>query len=309
MRHINKLILSVAAIASVTFSACSDGDEHLTPSPAMSNYFQPAADDNSREARIRRDFHDATGIYLLFNDTLAIYTDEFGMEKIETVDFNWVLNDHNSIEFSFDYITDDAEKEIAADYLKKYFYPYINVEGGTMKPYSFMLMKNLLKENNRGRIVPASYINNNRCFGVNASTWLEADDNEAKAFGRQLLRELIGTKVRYTDEALADFISIGETCYDEYYIYRVFPDWEFEQDIELIYEAGFLKYSADSWGDPTYDSFMSEPEDLASYLDALILENEADFYDKWSDYPKIIQKYEILKRVIEQLGINLNAVE
>ena len=35
-----------------------------------SDYFQPAADDNSEEAQLRRKFFADYGSYLLFNDTL-----------------------------------------------------------------------------------------------------------------------------------------------------------------------------------------------------------------------------------------------
>ena len=74
----------------------------------------------------------------------------------------------------------------------------------------------------------------------------------------------------------------------------------------LVYDAGFLTYYPDFYGDHDYDSFPYESTDFRLFKDAIFNEDEAEFREKWSEYPKIIEKYEILKRAIENLGLNLN---
>ena len=112
----------------------------------------------------------------------------------------------------------------------------------------------------------------------------------------------------YSSE-VEDFFDI---CYDLYYSYPAaeFPDWVDDQDITLVYEAGFLTYYPDTWDyDPEYDAFPTETSDLRLFKDAIFNEDEAEFREKWADYPIIILKYEILKNILTNLGIDFNAVK
>lgn len=56
--------LLALCVASMAMTACSE-DEDLTPSYKDVNGFEPAADDNSATAQLRRDFFKETGSYLL----------------------------------------------------------------------------------------------------------------------------------------------------------------------------------------------------------------------------------------------------
>ena len=82
-----------------------------------------------------------------------------------------------------------------------------------------------------------------------------------------------------------------------------------DQDPELVYELGFLSYDKDSWGDADYDYFRDDEYDAKEYLRCVIEGDEEEFLEKWADYPKIIQKYHMMKECVMNLGINLNVVE
>lgn len=305
MKFINKFVATVSVILAPVFAACS-GDENLTPDAAYPNYFEVDASDNSPEAQLRRDFKERTGIYLLFNDHLATYTDADGVQKEETVDFDWNFTSHMEQYYRFTYLDNQSDKEEIAAMVEKYFLPYINVPGGSFRPYSIMIPATIeVDKYNEDDWKSKDYLSCWRCFAVNGSKWLGASPEDARVMGLSLVHTLVDNNIGTYDPALDDFYEVSGDYYDSYPA-EVFPDWMYEQDVTLIYEAGFLTYYPDYYGDPEYDSFPYESTDFRLFKDAIFNEDEAEFREKWSEYPKIIEKYEILKRAIENLGLNLN---
>lgn len=308
MNIINKIMLGMAGMASMWMCSCGDSTEELTPSEPYVNFFEVPASDNSASASLRRDFYGDTGIYLLFSEVLAEYTDEFGNDRVEKVDFNWGLTSKRSINYSFDELDAD-EQEKALSVVSKYFVPYINVEGGQLKPYSILLVKNLkTNERRSSRMEPVTFFSCWRCFCINASDWLEADEEGARVLGENLLLSLANTKLNEYSPELAPFFAISDQYY-EGYVCDYFDSWLDEQDVDLVYNAGFMRYSEDWWGDHEYDYFLYRNNDLSDFMKAVFGESEADFKEKWGDYPAIIRKYDILKEIVKELGIDFNAVK
>lgn len=310
MNNIIKLLLgSAAATAALMMCACSDNEDNLKPGPAYPNYFEVAASDNSAEAQLRRGFYERTGIYLVFNDTLGYYTDDYGIDRAETINFSWNFTGHNSLKYFFDYIDDDKKADITTN-LEKYFIPYINIDGGAMKPYSIALFNKIKSyDSNYDEYDDLSFASCWRSFGIAAEDWADiTDEDEAKEMGKTLLRKLVDEKIDNYSPEVNDFFDI---CGDLYYSspYEEFPDWMTDQDVTLVYEAGFLKYSPDYYGDPDYDEFPTKKNDLIHFKNAIFDEDETEFREKWADYPKIILKYEILKEILINLGIDFNAVK
>lgn len=305
MKSINKFVAGVAVILAPMFAACSD-DENLTPGPAYPNYFEVDASDNSPEAQLRRDFKDRTGIYLIFNDHLATYTDADGVLKEETVDFDWDFTSQMEQYYRFSYLDNQNDKEEISAMVEKYFLPYINVPGGRFRPYSIMIPATIeVDRYNDDDWRSKDYLSCWRCFAVNGSKWLGASPEDAHTMAKSLVRTLVDNNLSTYSSELDEFYDVSHDYYDSYPA-EAFPGWMDYQDETLVYEVGFLKYYPDSYGDPDYDDFPSEYSDFTLFKDAIFNEDETEFREKWGDYPKIIEKYEILKRVIENLGLNLN---
>lgn len=87
-----------------------------------------------------------------------------------------------------------------------------------MKPYSVLLVKNLEKRISSGRYMPADYVSCWRCFGINATDWIGADDDEAKSLGYSLLQSLIQDRLNDTSSELIPFFEISEEYYELEYI-------------------------------------------------------------------------------------------
>ena len=307
MKPINKFMAGLLTIISPVLCACSD-DENLTPGPAFPNYFEVDASDNSPEAQLRREFKERTGIYLLFNDHLATYTDAYGMIKEETIDFDWNLTSDMEQYYRFSYLEDQTDKENVTAMIEKYFLPYINVEGGKFKPYSILIPATIeVDKYNDDDWRSKDFLSCWRCFAINAAKWMDIDAEDARSLSRSLVRSIVDDNLSDSDPALDDFYAVSQEYYDSYPA-EAFPGWMDYQDETLVYEVGFLRYYPDYYGDPDYDSFPYESSDFRLFKDAIFIEDEAEFREKWADYPKIIEKYEILKKIIEDLGLNLNAV-
>ena len=143
MKYLSKIIGLACIIAATGFASCSDDNEDLVPGLTVDNFFAPDPADNSEEARMRRDFYKENGIYLLFSDTLATYIDSNGLERVETVDFKWTaLTSHDVLTtVTYDKIF-ESERQASVDWAATYFLPYI--KDGKMKPYSILLVDNLM---------------------------------------------------------------------------------------------------------------------------------------------------------------------
>lgn len=304
MNYKNKFLIGIAVVLTLPVMGCGNGSEDLVPSESEKNMFAVDPSDNSAEGEIRRVFYDNTGIFLLYTDFLGTYTDNFGNEKEERVDFNWGLDTSNSSHVEFDEL-DESEKEEAARLILSYFVPYVNVENGTLKPYSVLLVKNLRTGSD---LRYSDFHSCFRCFCVNMDSWIGADEEDAKTLGKSLLRSLAETKIDEDNENLVPFFAIGEEYY-EAYISDYIPGWIEEQNMEWIYEKGFLSYSEDWWYEVEYDEFCGSYRDLSDFIKAVFNEDEAEFKEKWSGYPLIIQKYDILKECVESIGIDFNAVK
>lgn len=304
MNYINKFLIGIAVVLTIPVMGCGDGSEDLVPSEMEKNLFAVDPADKSKLGELRQEFYDNTGIYLLYTDLLGTYKDNFGNDREERVDFDWGLNTSSSSQVTFDELS-ESEKEEVTKLISTYFVPYVNVENGTVKPYSILLVKNL-RTGSRQKL--QDFHSCMRCFCVNTDNWIGADDEEAKALGKALLKSLVDTKIDYKNEGLNPFFAICEAYHEEYVTDHILG-WVEDQNIEKIYEKGFLSYYSNSWDGVEYDEFRSKKMDLRDFMDALFNEEEATFKEMWSDYPLIIQKYDILRECVVALGIDFNAVK
>lgn len=307
MKYYNKYLLIASWLLLVVMIACSDDSDQLEPGDKFVNYFEADPSDNSLDAQIRRGFYDRTGTYLLFTDELARYTDQFGMERVERVDFNYNLTDNNSWKWTFDILTED-EKTTVIPLFEKYFIPYIN--GGKIMPYSFMLVKNLYTNQKRSsRMELSQTIKCMRCLGINMDDWIGTDEEEARRVGANLLRTIVDVQLTSSSPELDEFFAVCKDAYDEYYVHYLIPDWLEDQDETKIYELGFMSYYPDSWGEPDYDAFPVKKNDLKNFMDALFSGEEDAFMEEWGEYPNVILKYNLLKQCVEEMGIDFNGVK
>lgn len=306
MKLINKFLIIGAAVAALGFTACSDSEDEPQPSAKMENFFDVPAGDNSPEAQLRRDFYSKTGIYLVFNDVLREYTDEYGNKKTETIDFQWsALTGRTLNPYRFTYLDTYEDKKEVVEAMEKYLFPYINIPGGRFKPFSFFIA-NTIEMLEYGKWKPQSFIQSWRAMALPAQDWIDLDDVEAKELGRTALRSIIDAVLTDRSDELDEFFALAGGGPGEY-LDEIFDDWDPDNpDVEAVYNLGFFGYTHSSWWG---DYLFYKARDLSDYKDAIFNQTEAEFMARWGDYPLIVQRYNVLKQVIEDMGVNFNAVQ
>lgn len=299
MKKINNILLASAFLVAFFIVGCSDDSDILTPSQPETNNFMVDPSKTDDQSLLRRDFYEKTGIHLLFTDTLSKADD-----NVELIDFNWNFNTYSSEPYRFTYMEDLDAMQKAADIMADYFVPYI--KDGKCKPYSMLIVDqaeiyDYSYDYWEYMWIKQPYISNWRCFAVSASDWADLQPEEYRDAGYDLLQSFIFSQLTYRSSEMSEFMSINKDVYWEYvedYIPGFFDD---EEDISLIYAMGFLSY------DDYWESFPGESDDFEDYKALVFEHTEDEVMEMYGNYSKVIQKYNLMKQAIADLGINLNA--
>lgn len=291
----NKFFIAWFALSSLFAVSCGDESENLTPSEPEPDVFAVDPSRTDDEAMIRKAFYENTGIHLLFTDSL-IHSDG----SVEMLDFNWGFNTESSDECRYTYLVDNADKELAAELLSRYFVPYIS--GGKLRPYSMLPFKSIeayLWYKSEWEYVWKSvgYIANWRCFAVNTESWSDLEPEEYREAGYRLLLDFINANLTYKSPELSEFFVVSK----EYYWKDISEDWFEKEDMSEIYALGFLSY------DDFWESYPGEQDDFDDFKDLVLNHTEEEVNEMYGGYAMIMKKYQLFRQAIADMGINLNA--
>lgn len=290
-------------------AACQEED--VKPSGAE-NTFAPSPEATDATSQLRRDFYEATGCFLLFSDTLRHeYAGETanGVPYYDTelLDMGWNLGGVSSPNLGFEYIIDLSEQEEAVDFLVNYLYPYIE----TIMPYSLLALKNLKEYSTdyyTGEITDSTSIitySNDRCIALNIGQLWETDDPDS--YAQDVCCEIMlggwgGDPTYYYDGGEAEaFFVVNKWDYEESKDYFYIENGlnQDEEYMRLMYEVGFLVN--------THEETMPTPkEDAASYIKTYLTIGDEVFRTQYGEYDVIMEKYEIIKPLIDATGIKFN---
>ena len=298
MRHITTLYSVAAAFLFAFISvACGEDEEVLTPNETFVDKFDIPASASGPEADLKREFYARNGSYLIFNDTLSAVRDASGNLKVETVDFEWSLTSSGDDTDEWEFFETIEEQRAAAEIVKKHILPYI--KDGAMRPYSVLPFKSIVTSS--GKIV--YYKDNWRCFGVNlAEIMPAADDAERKALVLDMFKRIYKGKYSSSSEEADPF---HEVCaeYSDEYICDYFPEWEDERDMEIIYSLGYISYKTNK--KPYNEKFLTKSNDYTDFVNLVFDNTTEEVYAKYGRYEKIILKYEMIKALVEKVGIKI----
>lgn len=304
-KYIN--ISAVVCLFVALVCSCSS-DEDLTPSGANDNYFQVPEADKSEDAALRRQFYEKNGIYLLFNDTLRheyVGKDVAGDDAYfnELIDFNYNLTDVGSSDFDFTYLTSLSDKKAAVDFVEKYILPHFGGEG--LAPYSFFIANKLMEYGYANSSAWQKTWNDRptiscfRCMGLALGKVPSMTDDEKEAYASEICIAILKSKLTYTDERLDDFYAPANDLFYEY-LEDVIPGWsdyDWDGDLSVAYEYGFLKIDG-GW----YLWFPSMSNDFNYYFTLVMTKTEDEVKATYGDYPLVMQRYNMLRGIIESMG-------
>ncbi|WP_320018599.1 hypothetical protein [Labilibaculum manganireducens] len=277
-------------------SSCSEDETYLETDYPQENIFAPAEGAMDEESLLRRDFFNATGVYLLFNDTLTTYT--VTSLAGESVVVNEIFNPGYAMTSSswadkYEYIYyDDIElQKSAADFVKNEILTKIPKE---MYPFSFLLTDSMfVSKNNYGMFSEPELTNFYN--GLQGAVLAPGDlfvlsENEQKVLASSLLKEIIIAQVDKIPAAKFEkFYSYSNEYYDIF-------SWNIPEPYPSV---GLLMTYVYAWGIP----FNSAEYDLKAYIEEAFAMSEEEFRTNYAEYPICIEKMEELIKVLESYGI------
>lgn len=286
--------LLVICACFVGMISCAKEDD-LIPSGIVDNYF--AVPDNATDevSILRKNFYEKNGVYLLFNDTLrheqqGTYEDGTPIWFTETIDFNYNISTTGTGAYQFVYLNNQHNCEIAASMVEKHILPHL---GKGWLPYSLLLLDTIKSRDWRGNWSVTDCISSIRCMAIGVGDVIEKTDEEQSTFCRGMLSMLVVERVEELDESL--FEEFDSFC-TKYYgkDYEDFGlDWMSPTDEEL-YGLGMIYKPLFTFPDNAMDRKY-----FAQYAVEL---TEEEFQEKYGAYPIVMQKYEIIKEIISDLG-------
>ena len=276
--------------------------EKLTPSKAR-NPFAPDPEATDATSKLRRDFYEKTGCFLLFNDTLrheykGLNASGEPYYDTELLAMDWDLGAVKSGHtLRFEYLNQEQQQK-AYDFLVNDLYYVIK----TM-PYSILVVNKMelsVEDFYTGERtwVPQTFDMNSRCLAIAIEGLF--GDVEPMEFAQDLCCAIIfgsfgGSETNYWEGSEAiEFLNVNIWDYD----YPKF--WYGVTTLEDLYPYGFI---ADTNG----DNLPTAVQDACAYIKAILFMTDQEFREKYGMYYQVMQKYEIMKplaeKKAEKLGI------
>lgn len=271
--------------------------ENVTPSKVR-NPFAPAPEATDATSELKREFYEKTGCFLLFNDTLRheyMGVDAFGNPYYDTelLAMDWDLGTvKRDYILRYEYLDGMAQQQKAYDFLVN------NLKSSLNKlPYSILAVNKieLRKEDwMTGQVTWESKVCeiNSRCMAV-AIEGLFAEDVKPEVYVQDLCCTIIFPRLFVNEED--DWWgskAYGFVEYDMGYGYYNKMDL-YVETLEDLHREGFLV-------DVDEVNFPDVRQDASAYIKAVLLETEEEFREKYGQYWKIMEKYEIIKPLVEK---------
>lgn len=285
---------------------------NLMPSNGIENYFEIPEDATDAESVLRREFQKETGCYLLFNDTLRKEllgrdVDGFPIYSFETVDLGYGVTASSMDKFVFRYLSTLESKKTVVNFVKESILSLMEKE---VYPYSFLLVDTVFKvdfmleegeevsEGWYSKKLPIDYYSGTRCLALSVGRISEMDNEERGVFVTGIFKGMITNSLALKTSELKAFYAPGEKYYG-----KRGDTWEFDGYFEDLRELGFIT----GYFEYDYVEFPTKDEDLRAYVDVLFGDEE-EFLTENESFPLVIQKYNIVKKVVQSLGYHLELI-
>ena len=289
------------ALAFLLLALGSCKKDEVTPDlKDVTTPFLPAVSDNSEEAQLRRDFYAAHGSFLLFNDTLQRYEtgkDINGEQHYftETLDLTYDIgmSTYSNNKYSYTLLTDTERKREAVQYVEEYLLTHIT---GKLMPYSWLLVDKISREF-LGAVSSPYAATVQRAVVVACNLLPRLTDAQKVQYTRQVMNTIIAKLAADNTEAFADFFAVSAAHYD-----GSFTDPKTTAaNTAILNEAGFI-CRGQSFGSDTNGLYPSQELDLNAYARQVAATTPEAFNKKYADYPLVLKKFEIMRRILLDLG-------
>ena len=287
-------------LASVVAVSCSEDDvtANLKDTTAP---FLPASDDQSEEAQLRRDFYRDYSSFLLFNDTLQHYP--LGRDVngdiyyfTEVLDLNYQVGMSTAVteKFSYTLLDDDANKQIAVQYLRDYLLVHLT---GKMKPYSWLLVDKI-QRNFSGTISSPYAAAGQRAVVVACNVLPRLSDSQKVQYTTQVMNTIIAQLALDQAEAFAEFLRISSSNYNGTFSKPATK----AENTRRLNEAGFVSRGTTDLNQEEDGLYPSQEQDIKAFSRLVAANSAETLAARYADYPLVAQKCVIMRETLKFLG-------
>ena len=278
-------------LLSTMLFACSE-DEDVSPSGLERNIFASADFSSEEEMAIRQDFFDQTGVYIVFNDSLCYReakTPQGTYQQVELLLEDYELTGYSSHEYEYTLLADMQVKEEMAHVLANEVLPMLP---DSLYPYAIFVADDFNFGYNPGwfadPMTPTGSWYFFKALIVGTNDFLSMSEADRYQYERQILGGILVKTHSHLDESVfEDFFAVCADLYGEYHDYT-----------NTVMELGFLDgYSMFYYYEKEYD--------LAGYIKEIFDLSEEDFEEQYADYPIVLEKKDILVRILEEIGVTV----
>ena len=285
---------------SVLVISCSE--DGVTPHlKDTTQAFLPAADDNSEEAQMRREFYQGYGSFLLFNDTLqheALGKDVNGDMHYftEVLDLNYQvgMSTESNEKFSFIVMTDLDQKRIAVQYIKDYLLVHLT---GKLKPYSWLLVDKIQRVF-LGSISYPYAATGQRSVAVACNLLPRLTDAQKAQYTTQVMNTIIAKLVTDNASAFEDFLHVSIAYYDGEF---TAPSTNAE-NTALLNQVGFISRGTDEFKQESNGLYPNQEQDIKAYARLVVANSAETLQSKYTDYPLVLEKIDLMRETLKSLG-------
>lgn len=297
MKHnFKNTILALLPLAMLALASCSDED---APTPLYhnpANFFTPADTATDATSVLRRGFESKHGSYLLFNDTLQVNYAGLDINgdpiyMCETIDVNYAVGQSlSSDKYTYTYLTTYTDQAKGVEFLEQYVLNHISNQA---RPFSWMLSRVITGTTVSGKESKPYAVQGERCVCVALEYILQRERSDAQKvnFSQRILSVLIQKIAADHPKQLADFYAISDGYYG------ITHGFEDSERTAKLADLGFIGVS-------TSGNFYapSRDADMNQYSLATITYTDEAFEKLWGQYPKVMRKFKIMKKVLSEVG-------
>ncbi len=291
--------------------ACSD-NEDLTPSHNDRNMFDMQDFSSPEEMQLRRNFHEETSSYLIFNDSLYyrnLTTPQGSDPELVMLDMKYQISgttDKTPIRYSL--LKNMEDKELATKFLKEEILSWLSP---AFYSYAFFMVDEFFSSVEEFDLDIFEYVwiefPAEAYAGYNATLiayndFYSRNETERYSYKRKVLKTLVEkTHSQIKDSEYDDFYNV----LSKYYKKR--PEQKDEEGKgdyeESILELGYLTTYQSSWG----ISFWEKKYDLLAYVTEIYSLTQEEFDEKYDkeQYPLVHQKKNALVKIFERHGVRV----
>ena len=291
-------IFLAAFVMGMTLVACGDDDETLsTAYQDPTNNFIPNPSASDETSVLRRQFKEKYDSYLLFTDTLQHY--QVGIDiNGDPRYFTEVVNILYSVgqtapivdRQTYTYFTSFDEQKAVVEYMEQYILNHIT---GKLRPFSWFLAKTIENRSNSGSTTRPYAIAGQRTIIVSLGQALRLTESGKRTLATRILSTIIGQLAANNSDAFDEFYAVSGSLYGQ-----AMSVPEGKNRNQFLAENGFVSPATFL---PNID-YPSQRDDLSAYSLIAISYTDEKIAKDYGQYPLVMKKVEIVKRVLTALG-------